>query len=346
MKAVPSATYRIQLHRGFSFDDAAAVSGYLAELGVTHVYCSPYLQAARGSTHGYDVIDHTRPNVELGGEEGFRRFAAALKAAGLGQVLDVVPNHMAISTAENWWWADVLENGPSSHFASYFDVEWEPPEARLRNTVLIPILSDHYGRVLEAGELQIVRRGAEFHVRYGENTYPVSPSSLGPLLGRAARQAGSDALGYLADAFSSLPRPTATDRASVRRRHRDKAVLREQLRRLLDSDRVAATALDQAVAEMNADPDALHALLDMQNYRLAWWRSADPRLDSNSRTVGLPPRSSSFEGSNGVFTKSPPLPVHPDERYLSFQALHEIVKRSQDFMKCASGAGGVRGANR
>jgi (1->4)-alpha-D-glucan 1-alpha-D-glucosylmutase len=278
MKPVPSATYRIQLNRDFSFDDAAAVSGYLAELGVTHVYCSPYLQAARGSTHGYDVIDHTRPNVELGGEEGLRRFVAALKAAGLGQVLDVVPNHMAISTAENWWWADVLENGPSSHFASYFDVEWEPPEARLRNTVLIPILSDHYGRVLEAGELQIVRRGAEFHVRYGENTYPVSPSSLGPLLGRAARQAGSDALGYLADAFSSLPRPTATDRASVRRRHRDKAVLREQLRRLLDADRVAATALDQSVAEMNADPDALHALLDMQNYRLAWWRSADRDL--------------------------------------------------------------------
>jgi len=278
MTAVPSATYRIQLHRGFAFDDAAAVSPYLAELGITHVYCSPYLQAARGSTHGYDVIDHTRPNVELGGEEGLRRFVAALKRSRLGQVLDVVPNHMAISTAENWWWADVLENGPSSHFASYFDVEWEPPEARLRNTVLIPILSEHYGRVLEAGELQIVRRGAEFHVRYGENTYPVSPSSLGPLLGRAARQAGSDALAFLADAFSSLPRPTATDRASVRRRHRDKAVLRDQLRRLLDDDLVAATALDQAVAEMNADPDALHALLDMQNYRLAWWRSADRDL--------------------------------------------------------------------
>jgi (1->4)-alpha-D-glucan 1-alpha-D-glucosylmutase len=278
LKNVPSATYRLQLHPDFTFDDAAEVSAYLSELGITHVYCSPYLQAVPGSTHGYDVIDHTRPNVELGGEEGFRRFAAALRGAGLGQVLDIVPNHMAISTAANWWWADVLENGPSSHFASYFDVQWEPPEARLRNTVLIPILRDHYGRVLEAGDLQIVRRGVEFQVHYDENVYPISPSSLGPLLGRAARQCGSDALAFLADAFSELPRPTATDRASVRRRHRDKAVLRQQLRRLLEDDPFAATAIDQAIADMNADADALHDLLDMQNYRLAWWRSADRDL--------------------------------------------------------------------
>jgi (1->4)-alpha-D-glucan 1-alpha-D-glucosylmutase len=278
MTALPASTYRLQLHADFTFDDAARVGDYLSELGVTHVYCSPYLQAAPGSKHGYDVIDYTRANVELGGEEGLRRFTAALKARGLGQVLDIVPNHMAISTAANWWWADVLENGPSSHFASYFDVEWEPPEARLRNTVLIPILADHYGRVLEAGELQVTRRGAEFQIRYHENTYPVSPSSLGPLLGRAARLSGSDALAFLADAFSGLPRPTATDRASVRRRHRDKAVLREQLRRLLEDDPLAASALDQTVADMNADPDALHALLEMQNYRLAWWRSADRDL--------------------------------------------------------------------
>jgi (1->4)-alpha-D-glucan 1-alpha-D-glucosylmutase len=276
--AALSATYRLQLHANFTFDDAAGLSDYLSELGITHLYCSPYLQAARGSTHGYDVTDHTRPNAELAGEEGLRRFVAALRAANLGQVLDIVPNHMAISSPENWWWADVLENGPSSHFASYFDVEWEPPEARLRNTVLIPILRDHYGRVLEAGEMEIVRRGAEFQIRYGENMYPVSPSSLGPLLGRAARQSGSDTLAFLADAFSGLPRPTATDRASVRRRHRDKAVLREQLRRLLDENAFAATAVDQVISDMNGDPDALHTLLEMQNYRLAWWRSADRDL--------------------------------------------------------------------
>jgi (1->4)-alpha-D-glucan 1-alpha-D-glucosylmutase len=274
----PTATYRVQLHAGFPFDAAAAITDYLSELGITHAYCSPYLQAAPGSMHGYDVIDYTRPNVELGGEEGFRRFAAALKSAQMGQVLDIVPNHMAISTAGNWWWADVLENGPSSHFASYFDVEWEPPEARLRNTVLIPILPDHYGRVLEAGGLRVARHGAEFHVRYGDNTYPISPSSLGPVLGRAARQVGSDTLAFLADAFGALPRPTATDRSSVRRRHRDKAVLREELRRLLDQDPFVGSAIDQTIADMNSDPDALHALLDLQNYRLAWWRSADSDL--------------------------------------------------------------------
>jgi len=274
----PTATYRLQLHADFPFDAAAEISDYLSELGITHAYCSPYFQAAPGSTHGYDVIDYTRPNVELGGEEGLRRFAAALKNLQMGQVLDIVPNHMAISTAANWWWADVLENGPSSHFASYFDVEWEPPEARLRNTVLIPILSDHYGRVLEAGELQIVRLGAELQARYADNTYPISPSSLGPVLGRAARLANSDALAFLADAFGELPRPTATDRASVRRRHRDKAVLRGLLRRLLDEDPFVASAIDQTIADMNADPDALHALLDLQNYRLAWWRSADRDL--------------------------------------------------------------------
>ncbi|HEY8429189.1 MAG TPA: malto-oligosyltrehalose synthase, partial [Sandaracinaceae bacterium] len=186
----------------------------------------------------------------------------------------MVPNHMAISTAENRWWSDVLENGPSSHFASYFDVEWDPPETRMRNTVLVPILADHYGRELERGALTVEREGARFRVRYHEHAYPVAPRSLSLLLGRAARLAGSDALAFLADAFGELPRPTATDRASVRRRHRDKEILRELLGRLLAEDGEAARAVDRAMAEINADPEALHALLEMQMYRLAWWRAA------------------------------------------------------------------------
>jgi (1->4)-alpha-D-glucan 1-alpha-D-glucosylmutase len=269
-----AATYRIQLHAGFTFDDAAAVAAYLRDLGISHVYCSPYLQATRGSTHGYDVIDYSVPNQELGGEAGLARFVAELRAQAVGQVLDIVPNHMAISTSENQWWADVLANGPSSHFASYFDVEWESPEARLRNLVLIPVLADHYGRELEAGALVLERRGAAFMVRYGEHAYPINPSSLGPVIGPAARLAGSDELGFLADAFGNLPRPTATDRASVRRRHRDATVLQDQLQRLVAGHPAIAEALDQTVATMNADPDALHALLELQNYRLAWWRSA------------------------------------------------------------------------
>ncbi|HUS61828.1 MAG TPA: alpha-amylase family glycosyl hydrolase, partial [Acidimicrobiales bacterium] len=148
----PQATYRLQLRTEFGFDDAAAVADYLAALGVSHVYASPYLQAAPGSAHGYDVVDHGTVNVELGGAAGHARFCGALGDAGLGQILDIVPNHMAV-TPENAWWTDVLENGPSSRYASYFDVDWDPPEAKLRNTVLLAALGDHYGRVLEAGEL-------------------------------------------------------------------------------------------------------------------------------------------------------------------------------------------------
>ena len=269
-----AATYRLQLHSGFPFDAAAGIADYLKDLGISHAYCSPYLQAAPGSTHGYDVIDPSKPNDELGGEEGFARFDSALKRCGLGQVLDIVPNHMAISSPANSWWADVLENGPSSRYASYFDVDWDPPEARLRNMVLLPVLADHYGRVLDAGELRVVRDGAAFYVTYFENRLPVSPSALGPLLSRAARDARSAMLGFLADAFNDLPQPTVVDRASVRRRHRDKAILQEQLQRLLNDEPATAAALDRAVDALNTDSDDLHALLEMQNYRLAWWKSA------------------------------------------------------------------------
>jgi (1->4)-alpha-D-glucan 1-alpha-D-glucosylmutase len=146
------ATYRLQLHSGFGFDDAAEVCGYLRSLGITHVYCSPYLQAAPGSTHGYDVVNPGRVNDELGGAPAHTRFLDRLKETGLGQVLDIVPNHMAIARGNAWWW-DVLENGPSSAYASYFDIGWQSPEEKLRNKILAPVLGDHYGRVLSAGKI-------------------------------------------------------------------------------------------------------------------------------------------------------------------------------------------------
>ncbi|HEX6863475.1 MAG TPA: alpha-amylase family glycosyl hydrolase, partial [Thermoanaerobaculia bacterium] len=133
MSKPPLATYRVQLRPGFGFEEAAAIAPYLAELGISHFYSSPYLQAAKGSTHGYDVIDPTRVNEELGGAEGHERFCRTLAGHGLGQVLDIVPNHMAI-TAENLWWWDVLENGASSRYAAYFDVDWDPPQERFRDT--------------------------------------------------------------------------------------------------------------------------------------------------------------------------------------------------------------------
>lgn len=186
MSPPPRATYRLQLRPGFGFDEAAAIAPYLARLGVSHVYTSPYLQSAPGSTHGYDVVDHSRVDDELGGAAAHERFVAALERHGLGQVVDVVPNHMAIGSAENAWWWDVLATGRASRFAGYFDVDWDPPESKLRDTVLVPILGDHYGRVLERGEIRLARdpvRGLV--VRYAEHELPIAPSSLDDELRRA-----------------------------------------------------------------------------------------------------------------------------------------------------------------
>jgi (1->4)-alpha-D-glucan 1-alpha-D-glucosylmutase len=274
----PLSTYRIQLQPAFGFDDVTAIAPYLHRLGVSHLYSSPYLQAAPGSTHGYDVIDHSTVNAELGGEAGHERMCAALGANELGQVLDIVPNHMAIVGGNRWWW-DVLENGPSSQYASYFDVDWDPPEAKLRNTVLMPILGDHYGRVLEAGDFLLQRDGGAFTVHYYEHALPVAPPSLDDLLAAAARRCRSIELESLATFFGRLPPSWATDRASLRERHRDKEVLRASLARLLAEEPGVAAAVDAEVEAVNADPDRLDALLERQNYRLAFWRTAGRELD-------------------------------------------------------------------
>src|ERR1700684_3554383 len=215
MRRMRAATYRVQLHAGFTVDDAAAVVDYLAALGVSHLYCSPYLQAAKGSTHGYDVIDHGRLNDELGGAAAHSRRVARLARAGLGQVLDIVPNHMALAGRANTWWWDVLENGPSSRYASHFDIDWDPPQHKLAGTVLMPVLGDHYGRVLEAGELAVERQGGSFTVRYHEHEAPLSPRSLDDVLTRAAERAGSDELDAVAGGAGRLPPAHPTDVAAV-----------------------------------------------------------------------------------------------------------------------------------
>ncbi|MBI3758329.1 MAG: malto-oligosyltrehalose synthase, partial [Deltaproteobacteria bacterium] len=274
----PRATYRVQLHSGFTFDDATALTEYLAELGISHLYCSPYLQAAPGSTHGYDVVDHRRVNEDLGGAAGHARMHTALRERGLGQILDIVPNHMAIVSPYNPWWWDVLENGPASNYASYFDVDWETPEMRLRNSVLLPVLGDQYGEVLESGEIQLERDGATLSVRYYDYRFPVAPRSFDTILLAAAKRCGSDELAFLADSFERLPLPTATDFESTRRRHREKDVLQSLLTRLIREQRELGPAIDAVIKEINARPESLHALLERQNYRLAYWRAASQDL--------------------------------------------------------------------
>jgi (1->4)-alpha-D-glucan 1-alpha-D-glucosylmutase len=278
MPRVPLATYRLQLHEGFGFDAAAAVADYLKALGVSHVYSSPYLQAAPHSTHGYDVVEHHRVNEELGGGEAHDRFSKRLGAYGLGQVLDIVPNHMAISGRRNRLWWDVLENGRASRYAGYFDIDWHSSEEKLRNKILMPILGDHYGRVLARGEIKIQRHGGEFAVHYFDNVAPVAPESIAPLVAKSAREAGSDYLAFLADSLGGLPSCTSDGPDCMDARHRDKEVIRGLLERLCNEVPFIAEGIDRAVETANRNPDALDEVLEHQNYRLAYWRTAEQEL--------------------------------------------------------------------
>src|SRR6516225_1992987 len=172
---LPISTYRLQLHAGFTFREARAVVPYLAQLGITDVYCSPYLRARPGSTHGYDICDHRMLNPELGSDGDYEAFAEELAAHQLGQVLDFVPNHMAADSVMNPWWRDVLEDGAASRFARFFDIDWHPIKPELDGKVLLPVLGDHYGLVLERGELQLAFQDGALSLRYFERDLPIDP---------------------------------------------------------------------------------------------------------------------------------------------------------------------------
>jgi (1->4)-alpha-D-glucan 1-alpha-D-glucosylmutase len=273
----PASTYRIQLHKAFTFDDAAAIAPYLKELGVSHVYCSPYLQAAPGSMHGYDVVDHRHVNEELGGEDAHDRFCTTLGEVGLGQVLDIVPNHMSLGEQNRYWW-DVLENGASSRYASFFDIDWNSAEDRLRGKVLVPILGEQYGRVLLAGGISVVRRGSRFRVEAAGQSLPVAPESVCVLLTKAVDYARNDTLNFLASSYARLPEPELWDRRLVLARHRDKGVLHGLLERLCADDKSVCEAIDRATKEISANADLLDGFLNQQHYRLAYWKTADQQL--------------------------------------------------------------------
>jgi (1->4)-alpha-D-glucan 1-alpha-D-glucosylmutase len=277
MRRIPSSTYRVQLHSGFTFEDAAAIAEYLKALGISHLYSSPYLQAAPGSMHGYDVVDPEKVNEELGGEEGHAGFCQRLAELGLAQVLDIVPNHMALGPQNRYWW-DVLENGRSSRYATWFDVDWHSFEVKLQNKVLLPVLSDQYGRILSAGQIKIEHSCDRFQVRYMDNLFPVAPRSLSSVLSRAAEYAKNDLLNFIADSFAQLPSPDSTDRDVALARHRDKTVIYALLKRLCQENPQAVAAIDRTVDTLNSDVDALDEILNQQHYRLAYWRTADQEL--------------------------------------------------------------------
>lgn len=289
----PASTYRLQLHPGFGFDDAAALVPYLDALGVSDLYLSPVLASAPGSTHGYDVVDHGRLDPELGGEEGYGRLAAACRARGMGILLDYVPNHMGIGPW-NAWWMDLLENGPSSVHAPAFDVDWTPRKPELANKVLVPVLGDQFGRVLERGELRLAREGGALAVRYFDHAFPVAPRSV-PLVLRHGIERLREALGPADPSLQELesictaldklaprsePRPEA-----VAERAREKEVAKRRLAALCEASPAVRVFVDENVAAFNGTPgdprgfDLLQRLLDAQAYRLAFWRVAGEEIN-------------------------------------------------------------------
>jgi len=287
---VPLATYRVQMHAGFTFNDATAVLPYLHELGISHLYTSPYLQAAKGSTHGYDVVDPSRINSEIGTEAEHAAMCNALKSRGMGHLLDTVPNHMGIDDPGNRWWQDVLEHGQASPHASTFDIEWNPPTPQTGHRVLLPVLGDHYGRVLEAGELQIKfdAGSGKLVLAYWERQLPLDPRSFAAVLGAlplpvAGGEGSASALADLESivhAFASLP-PQDTGNAQLKAaRLRDAPLLCQRLARLAIAHEWVVQWVQHCLVKVNGtagDPASfgtLDAVLQAQAYRLADWRVA------------------------------------------------------------------------
>jgi len=269
VSGIPSSTYRIQLRDGLTLDGVVE-QGWLdhaRELGVSHLYLSPVLEAVPGSTHGYDVVDPRHVDPVLGGDAALRRLATAAAEAGMGLVVDIVPNHMAADHTANPWWWDVLRNGDLSEHAAVFDVDPRPPEQRLRGLILLPVLDDHYGRLLDQGRIRLRRRGGSVVAVVDDRPFPLEPSSLGGLLAPVAEDAGHDLMRLVA---MGLRRIEADDPEA---RLVELRVL-DTLLALCLEDPMLARAVDEHLRLFDVDPDAIHEVLESQRYRLAHWRAA------------------------------------------------------------------------
>jgi len=293
MKApsIPFATYRLQFNKDFTFSQAAELVPYLAALGISHCYASPYLRARPGSMHGYDIIDHHHLNPEIGTPEDYERFVAALHEHGMQQILDIVPNHMGIMGSDNAWWLDVLENGEASIYADYFDIDWEPLKDELQAKVLVPVLGDQYGIVLDRGELKLAfeKQHGEFSIRYFQHRFPVNPREYPSILRRGLEELkqrlgpeNQDVLELqsLIAAFHNLPgRKRISPEKRTERQHQ-KEVYKGKLAALCQRSAAVTQFVDNAVKTINGSPgdsssfDSLHELIKAQSYRLAYWRVA------------------------------------------------------------------------
>jgi (1->4)-alpha-D-glucan 1-alpha-D-glucosylmutase len=289
----PRATYRVQLTAQFTLRDATALISYLSDLGISHLYTSPYLKARPGSSHGYDVCDHGEINAELGGPDALNEMVAGLRTAGLGHIIDFVPNHMSASTF-NRWWTDVLENGPSSPYSGYFDIDWQPLKDELEGKVLLPILGQQYGEALESGELTLLHFDGAFFVRYYQHTLPLEPKSTLVLLAhrldelrQALGKSSEECIEYesILTAVDHLPPQIDTSPEAVDLRQREKEVIKRRLRELESRSTAVADLIGQNLVEFAGragDPasfDRLDILLDVQPYRLCHWRAASDEIN-------------------------------------------------------------------
>jgi len=289
---IPACTYRLQFNRWFTFPQARRIVPYLNALGVSDVYASPYFAAGAESLHGYDITDHNRLNPAIGTRADYDAWIAELRARSMGQLLDFVPNHVGVADSGNPWWMDVLENGASSRYAPFFDIDWRPLKADLRDKLLLPILADQYGLVLERGELQVQFAEGAFYLAYGERHLPIAPETYRHIL--------ETALQYLADdkekeicaevqsiltALQHLPGRTETDPRRVALRAREKEVIKRRLRRRCAKAPQLRQAIERALAQIHGKPgrsrsfDKLDELLNAQSYRLAFWRVASEEIN-------------------------------------------------------------------
>jgi (1->4)-alpha-D-glucan 1-alpha-D-glucosylmutase len=288
-RRIPVSTYRVQLNHQFKFADAKSIVSYLNDLGISDCYASPYFKAQKGSLHGYDILDHNQLNPEIGTKEDYEEFVEELKKYGMGQVLDIVPNHMAIAGSDNQWWMDVLENGPSSLYADFFDVDWKPVKDELENKILVPILGDQYGRVLENQELILTFEEGAFFISYYDRKFPVAPVSYTEILRfrieELEKKIGRDhpslqELLSIITALSHLPPRTERDREKITERRREKEVIKRRLWDLCHESEEVRFLIEENVRIFNGEKgnprsfDLLDELLNEQAYRLSHWRVA------------------------------------------------------------------------
>lgn len=293
-RRLPSSTYRVQFNSGCTFRELQQVVPYLFTLGISDLYASPFLQARPGSPHGYDIVDPSAVNVEIGTMDELRALRAALREHHMGLIADVVPNHMAASSQLNVWWQDVLENGPSSVYASYFDIDWFPPKPDLAHKVLLPILGEQFGKVLEDGQLIVRYREGAFWLEYFEHQFPLAPASYALILG-PRHEMLRETLGEehhdmqellsILTALKNLPARTETDDERLKERRREKEVVKRRLHELVQRSPEIAEFVQQNVRWINGRPgdprsfDRLDELLANQAYRLSYWRVAADEIN-------------------------------------------------------------------